>query len=380
MRILVVSSSRADWGLLAPVLAELRKTQGFEAQLALTGQHLMPGSSSLEGVRNEGFAIDHLVDIGLSDEDSPAAAAQAMGSAVAQFGELLARSRPDLMMVLGDRYEILAVVAAAQIASVPVAHLCGGDVTEGAIDDAIRHAVTKLASLHFVSNSQSFDRVRQLGEPDERIFDVGSPGLDRIRSCAPLERHELLAELGLPKCDRFFVATYHPETLARDVMSGCRAMLKALDAFPQIGLVFTGSNADPGARAIDALVKHYAAARRNATFHETLGSHRYFSALAHADAVIGNSSSGIYEAPSFNVPTINIGDRQKGRLRASSVIDCAANVDDIRRAIDGALRMDCSMAVNPYGDGTAAAQIAHALQGLGDTSSLARKTFVDRLQ
>lgn len=376
MKVLAVSTSRADWGLLAPVVAELRRRRCFDVKLALTGQHLAPESNSLNLIQAEGATIDYTVEMGTHD-DSPPALANAMGAAAAGIGKTIAQARPDLMLVLGDRYEMLSVVSAAVVARVPVAHLCGGDITEGAIDDSLRHAITKLSSLHFVTNSDAARRVAQLGEPADRIFDVGSPGLDRIEECPVMDRPTLLADLGLPDCSRFFVVTYHPATLSTDTLLGCRSMLDALDRFPEIGLIFTGSNADPGAREIDAAVREYASQRANAVFHETLGSRRYFSALSHGDAVVGNSSSGLYEAPSFKVPTVNIGDRQKGRLRATSVIDCSDDVDEIEKAIREAIRMDCSEVLNPYGDGMAAKKIANILENLVEPALLIQKTFVD---
>ena len=378
MRILVVSSSRADWGLLAPVVAELRRRPAFQVELALAGQHLMPGSDSLRLIEAEGVSADYLIDMKLGDDDSPAALARAMGVATRGVGEALAASQADLMLVLGDRYEILSTVSAAAVARVPVAHLCGGDVTEGAIDDAIRHAITKLSSLHFVTNAASAARVAQLGEEPARIFDVGSPGLDRMLETRLMTQGELLAEVGLAGCNRYFLVTCHPTTLAGDPLLDCRAMLSALERFPDFCLIFTGSNADPGARAIDAEIQAFAAKRENAVFHETLGSTRYFSALANAAAVIGNSSSGLYEAPSFKVPTVNIGDRQKGRLRAASVIDCPPQPDAVAEAIELALQLDCTAVANPYGDGQAARRIADALGEVADPAGLTRKTFVDR--
>lgn len=377
MRILVVSSSRADWGLLAPVVAELRARPGFDVHLALTGQHLMQGSDSLDAVKSEGVIIDHLVPMGLSADDRPAALAQAMGKAVAGVGELIGDIAPDLLMVLGDRYEILSAVTAAVVARVPVAHLCGGDVTEGAIDDSIRHAITKLSSLHFVTNVEAERRVRQLGEPEDRVFTVGSPGIDRMVATVPLSRTDLLRGVGLDPDRPFLLVTLHPATLAADPLDESRALVSALEEFSGHALLLTGSNADPGARAIDAIMQAFAADRGNAAFERSLGSQRYFSALRHAAAVVGNSSSGLYEAPSFKVPTVNIGDRQKGRLRARSVIDCEPSKDAIVAAISRALDLDCADVINPYGDGRTSVRIADILETIDEPTSLARKTFVN---
>ena len=294
------------------------------------------------------------------------------------MGAALDRDRPDLMLVLGDRYEILCAVQAALLAGVPVAHLCGGDITEGAMDDAIRHAITKLSALHFTSNAEAARRVRQMGEDPARVFDVGSPGIDRLRSLTPIAPGALLADLGLAAPQGpVFVVTFHPETLAEAGAAQARALCDALDAFPEATLIVTGSNADPGARAVDRVMTGYAAARATAAHRASLGSRRYVSALAMADAVIGNSSSGLYEAPSFGIPTVNIGDRQAGRLRGPSVIDCPPERDAIVAAIRRALRTDCSTMTNPYGDGHSAARITAALARIDTPRSLLRKRFRD---
>ena len=379
MRILVISSSRADWGLLAPVVDELRRRPSIHVELALMGQHFMPGSDSLSQLAAEGVCADYEIDMGLSDDDSPLALAEAMSVAIRGVAHAIARGRPDLVLVLGDRYELLSAVSAALLAMVPVAHLCGGDVTEGAIDDAVRHAITKLSALHFVTNAQSAARVAQLGEAEDRIHDVGSPGLDRMLQLLLMTRAELLAEVGLAPDARYFLITCHPATLSEDPLRECRAVLGALARYPGHSLLFTGTNADPGARAIESEIRSFVSGTENAVFHETLGSRRYFSALAYSDVVIGNSSSGLYEAPSFKVPTVNIGDRQKGRPRAASVIDCPPDPDAVARAIADALRLDCADAVNPYGDGHAAARIADVITGIADPASLVRKPFIDRL-
>ena len=377
MRVLAVTGTRADWGLLAPVLTALREDTGFQLELAATGQHLMSGSTSLDEVHADHFEIAHRVDMQLSGDDSAAAVSRAMGAGLAGFGQLLAAHRPDLMLVLGDRYEILGAVCAALLARVPVAHLCGGDVTEGAIDDSIRHAITKMSHLHFVSHAEARDRVIQLGEQPENIYLVGSPGLDRIRQISLMGRNELLESVWLQPCARNLLITFHPVTLADDSMSQCLAMLEALAGLPDTGFICTGSNADPEGRRIDEAMQDFVARRPNAVFHASLGSRRYFSALAQVDAVVGNSSSGLYEAPSFKVATVNIGDRQKGRPRAASVIDCDPETPAIRAAIDKALGLDCCKVVNPYGDGHTADRVRLILSAITEPKSLLRKRFTD---
>lgn len=377
MKILAVTGTRADWGLLAPVLEHLRDDPRSKLVLMVTGQHLSPGSRSLQAIRDEGFVVHHQVDMELSEDDCPASLATSMGLVLAGTGTVLAKECPDLLLVLGDRYEILAVVSAAALARVPVAHLCGGDLTEGAMDDAIRHAVTKLSALHFVSNEEAAARVRQLGEALDRVHCVGSPGLDRIRQIEPLSRDSFFREVGLVPRERNLLITFHPPTLSVDMVVQCETLLEALSGFPDVGMIFTGSNADPGGRTIDAVVIEYVARHDNAVFHASLGSRRYFSALTYVDAVVGNSSSGLYEAPSFAVPTVNIGDRQARRPRAASVIDCAAEAAAIRSAIQQAFRLDCSGVVNPYGDGRAASRIVELISAIESPGRLIRKSFVD---
>lgn len=377
MKILAITSTRADWGLLAPVLDTLRDDDRFALEIVATGHHQMEGSSSLAAIEDEGHEITYRIDMELGDDDSPSRLAQAMGTLVAGMGPVLASSKPDIVLVLGDRYEILAAVQAAVVARVPIAHLCGGDVTEGAIDDSIRHAITKLAALHFPTNAESAARIVQMGEDPTRVHNVGSTGLDRIRDLQPLSREEFFDAVGLEARTRNFVVTFHPATLSSDSLTQAQAMLDALDAFPETGLIFTGSNADTGGREIDALVESYVADREHAVFHASLGSKRYFSAMTHCDAVVGNSSSGILEAPSFKIPTVNIGDRQARRPRAASVIDCEARREDIVAAIREALKLDCASVESPFGDGHAAGRITDVLAQSGAPETLVRKSFVD---
>lgn len=370
--ILAVTGTRADWGLLVPVLRALRGDAAFHLRIAVTGQHLMPGSPSLDEIIENGFAADHRVDIDLSG-DSNLAVTKSMGLAVIGFAELIERARPDLIVLLGDRFEIHAAATAALVAKVPVAHLSGGDVTEGAIDDAFRHGITKMAHLHFVTNTEAARRVIQLGEDPARVFNVGNPGLDRIRELEPSSKEEFFASIGLRPQRRNLLITFHPVTLADDSDRQCAAMLGALAAVAEVGMIFTGSNADPGARAIDRMIESFAADRPNAVFIPSLGFRRHASALSHVDAVVGNSSSGLTEAPSFGIATVNIGDRQKGRLRAASIIDCEPNEKDIAAAIEKALSFERAAVENPYGDGHAAERIVAVLKTIRDPASLLRK-------
>jgi UDP-N-acetylglucosamine 2-epimerase (non-hydrolysing)/GDP/UDP-N,N'-diacetylbacillosamine 2-epimerase (hydrolysing) len=356
----------------------LRADPAFALDLIVTGQHLVPADdNTAEAIKAEGFAPSATIDMLLAS-DAPVAVAKSMGLATAGFADAFARLAPDLVLVLGDRYEILAAVQAAVVARLPVAHLCGGDITEGAMDDAIRHAVTKLSHLHFVTNEAAARRVWQLGEDPARVHCVGSPGLDRIRQTKLLDRAAFFRRVGFEPRASNLLVTFHPETLHADPLGQCRELLAALHELgPEFGFIFTGSNADPGGRGVDRLVGEFVAAHDNACAHASLGAALYFSALSHASAVVGNSSSGLYEAPTFKVPTVNIGDRQRGRLRAASVIDCAAERRAIGAAIRKALTLDCAGVINPYGDGHASERIVAVLRGLGDPRQLVHKRFVD---
>jgi UDP-hydrolysing UDP-N-acetyl-D-glucosamine 2-epimerase len=376
LEILAVTGTRADWGLLVPVIRAVRENAAFRLRLAATGQHLMPESASLEEIKNDGFAIDHRVDIKLT-EDSSLGVTKSMGLAVIGFAELFDRARPDLILLLGDRFEIHAVASAAQVAKIPVAHLCGGDLTEGAIDNAFRHGITKMSHIHFVTSDDAAHRVVQLGEEPKRVFNVGSPALDRIRGIKPMPRESFFASIRLQPQPRNLIITFHPVTLADDSEEQCQALLAALEPLFDVGMIFTGSNSDPGARTIETMVRNFAWARPDAVFIPSLGFERYVTALHYVDAVVGNSSSGICEAPSFGIPTVNIGNRQKGRLRAASVIDCNANTKDIAAAVSHALKLDCSDVKNPYGDGRAVERVIAVLEGIGDPARLIAKKFRD---
>lgn len=378
LKICAVTGSRADWSLLSVALQSIGRDPDFEVVLAVTGQHLAPGpDGSVRDIEADGFTIDAKVETLLASDGS-ASTAKAMGLGLIGFADALERLCPDLLIVLGDRYEVLAAVGAALVARLPVAHLCGGDVTEGAMDEAIRHSITKMSHLHFVTNDESARRVRQLGEDPRRIHVVGSTGLDRIRLTPVLEQKAFFDAIGFTPRRRNLLVTFHPVTLGEDSSAQCDALLAALDRLgSDTGLIFTGANSDPGHLDIMRKVESFVAGRKNALLRPHLGPKLYYSAMEHVDAVVGNSSSGVYEAPSFKVPTVNIGDRQKGRLRAASVIDCAPTESAIHTAIAQAYDLDCSAVANPYGDGRASERIVAVLKGLTDPRSLLKKAFFD---
>lgn len=377
MKVLAVSGTRADWGLLQPVLTLIRDDPRFTLEILVTGQHMMENNNSAKVIETADFNLDYRINMGLTGNENDAALCAATGRAVEGVGTALLASKPDLMLVLGDRYEILGAVTAALLSKVPVAHIAGGDLTEGAFDDSIRHAITKMSSIHFTTTKEASSRVRQMGEDPEQIVVTGSPGIDQIFTVPLMERASFFDSLGLKPQKRNFIITLHPETLSKNNKLMAHAMLSALNAFSNIGLIFTGSNADPGAAELDEIISTWAAKRKNAVFYKSLGSSRYFSALKHCDLVLGNSSSGLYEAASFGTPTVNIGDRQARRVRPISVFDCRPEVKDIYKAIDSALTKDWSGIKSPYGDGQAALRIVSYLASVTNPAALIRKSFKD---
>jgi UDP-N-acetylglucosamine 2-epimerase (non-hydrolysing)/GDP/UDP-N,N'-diacetylbacillosamine 2-epimerase (hydrolysing) len=378
--ICAVTGSRADYGLLLPVLRGIQQHPSLELQLVAGGSHLEPRfGHTVDAIRADGFSIDASIALGLEGDDN-ITVSRALARMIDGMGEVLDRLRPDLLLVLGDRYEILGAVQAALIARIPVAHIAGGDLTEGAFDDAIRHAISKMAHLHFVTNAQAAQRVRQLGEDPAHVHLSGSPGIDQLLHTPRLTQAELEQRLGMTLRRRNLAITFHPPTLdAASAASQVGQLLAALQALgDDTGLVFTGANADPAGQTVNAMVAAFVAGRDNAVQHLSLGQQAYYSLLENVDAVVGNSSSGLYEAPSFHTPTVNIGDRQQGRLKADSVIDCPPETEAIVRAIEHAWDMDCSAVQNPYGDGRATERILAVLGGPWDPAELIRKRFVDR--
>lgn len=379
-RICVVTGSRAEYGLLYWVLHDLRADPAFELQLVVTGSHLSSGHGrTVEVIEADGFDIDRRVAIPL-DDDSAEGVARATGLALTGLSQAFAALAPDLVLVLGDRYEILAAATAALLHRIPLAHIAGGDLTEGAIDESIRHAITKMAHLHLVTNEEAAGRVRQMGEDPARVIVVGSPGLDHLRRKPLLDRAELERALGSPLGRRNLLVTFHPVTLAADDgLSQFEALLAALAATDtDTSLWITRPNADTGSRAISTRLDAFVAAHApRVRVFDSLGQGRYLSLMACADAVVGNSSSGLYEAPSLQVPTVNIGERQHGRQAAGSVLHCAPEREAITAALSRAYALDCSGTVNPYGDGHSAARIIDALRARPPRAALLRKPFHD---
>jgi UDP-N-acetylglucosamine 2-epimerase (non-hydrolysing)/GDP/UDP-N,N'-diacetylbacillosamine 2-epimerase (hydrolysing) len=377
-RICVVTGSRAEYGLLYWVLHDLRADPGVELQIVATGMHLAPEYGlTVREIESDGFTVTRRVEMLLSS-DTPGGVAKSMGLGVIGLSDALLALAPDVALVLGDRFEILAAAQACLIHKIPLAHIAGGDVTEGAFDESIRHAITKMAQVHFVTNEDAARRVCQMGEDPARVHVVGSPGLDHLHRRPLLGRPELEASLGAPLGAKNLLVTFHPVTLdEHEGMGELDALLGALAATPpDTHLWFTRPNADTGSRAISARLDSFAAQHAGRVkVYTSLGQLRYLSLMAQVDVVVGNSSSGLYEAPSFGVPTVNLGDRQRGRLAAASVLHCRAEQSAIADALQRALALDCTGVVNPYGDGHSAPRIVRVLRSLPPAAALLRKPF-----
>jgi UDP-hydrolysing UDP-N-acetyl-D-glucosamine 2-epimerase len=377
VRVCVVTGTRAEYGLLRPVLRGLTADDRFDLQVVATGAHLSPEFGlTVTEIEDDGFAVDERVEMLLSS-DSAVGVTTSLGLATIGAAGALDRLAPDLVLVLGDRYEILGVVQAALVARVPVVHLSGGDVTEGAIDDAIRHAVTKMSHLHLPFTDDAGARIRQLGEDPARVVVTGNPGLDELVAVDRWSRAELETALGFDLRERNLLVTYHPVTLADEPPAATfEALLDALDALgPEVGLILTGSNADTEGRVLLEMMRTFASARPNAVAHTSLGADRYQQTLHVVDAVVGNSSSGIIEAPAAGVPSVNVGERQRGRLRAPSTVDCPPTRDAIVGAVEQVLGWTDVPAGSPYGDGHATERILAAIAALDDPRALLEKRF-----
>ena len=380
-KICVVTGTRADYGLLRWVMQGIVDAEGLELQVVATGMHLSPEFGlTYRDIEGDGFRIDRKVDMLLSS-DSAAGATKSMGLGLIGLADALEGLKPDLVLLLGDRFEMLSAAAAALLARIPIAHLHGGESTEGSVDEAIRHSVTKMAHLHFVAAEAYRQRVIQLGEDPGRVFLVGGLGIDNIQKLQLLERPALEQALGFELGRKSLIVTFHPATLdAQAVDAQMAGLLDALSGMDDTQLVFTLPNADAGSRALIDRVRQFVANRSNARAYTSLGQLRYLSCLRHVDGVVGNSSSGLIEAPSFGKGTVNIGDRQSGRLKADSVIDCDADSASIaaalRRLYSPVFQESLKTVRNPYGVGGASEKIVRILQDCPLGSTL-KKTFYD---
>jgi UDP-hydrolysing UDP-N-acetyl-D-glucosamine 2-epimerase len=378
-RIAVVTVSRSDWGHLLPVLEEIRRAPDLELCLLVTGMHLSSDFGlTVAAIEADGWPIAERVPM-LDADDSPEGIAAAVGRGVAGLAAAYARRRPDLVVVLGDRFEMLAAAVAALPFALPVAHIHGGEESQGAIDNQIRHAITKLAHVHFASAALHAERLAGLGEEPWRIHAVGAPGLDRLRGLSYLDRAAIAGALRLDPARPWVLVTFHPVTLEyRDTAEQATELLAALEKTDG-EMILTYPNADTAGRVIIEHLEDWAARHPQARLSRSLGEQMYCSLLREAAVMVGNSSSGLIEAPSFALPVVNIGSRQRGRLRGANVIDVAPTRGDIRRGIETALGPGFREALrgmpNPYGDGTAAPRIAAILRRLALDARLIEKRF-----
>ena len=377
----VVTGTRAEYGLLRPLIDKLYNSAVIELRLVVTGAHLnVAFGETFREIEADGYPIDAKIELELSS-DTDTGMAKATGLAIVSFVDYFGGHRPHMVVLLGDRFELFAAAVAVSMLRIPIAHIAGGDTSEGAVDEFIRHSITKMSYLHFPTNEESRKRIIQLGEAPERVFNVGALNVDNIVSCPLLSCEELSSDLCFDLSGEYILITYHPATMDEDSdAAGVKELLNAVERFPEAKLLITKANADAGGRAINAALDAFAASRSNCAIFASLGSLRYLSAVKHASIVVGNSSSGLYETPSFGVPCVNIGDRQRGRLRAANVIDSIVETEAIEAAIRKALseefRSIVRETVSPFGDGRAAERIMEKIVfSLQDESIDLKKEF-----
>lgn len=381
----VITGTRAEYGLLRPVISKISQDLDMELQLVVTGMHLSPEFGlTYQEIEQDGFQITERNEMLLSS-DTPGGIAKSVGLGLIGFADIFTRLMPDIVVILGDRYEIFAAAAAALIHRIPIAHIHGGELTLGAVDDAVRHSVTKMSALHFTAAEEYRRRVIQLGEQPDRVWNVGALGVENIKRQKLLSRKELADSIAFSLDAPYVVVTFHPVTLEHNTAGNQFGnLLEALERFQDYRIIFTKANADTEGRIINGAIDRYVSRNRDrAAAVTSLGRVRYLTALKYCEMVIGNSSSGIIEAPSFNIPTVNIGDRQSGRVYAKSVINCGNETEEIIGAIDQAKKLKAGNKLNdiknPYeGENTSERIVSeiknYVLQGLE-----AKKIFYDIL-
>ena len=379
-KICVFTGARAEFGLLRRVMRGIQDFPDLTLQIVATGMHLSPEfGMTIQEIRSDGFEPDETIEILLSG-DTPTAVCKSMGLGLISYGEALERLQPDILVVLGDRFEALCAAAAACVSRIPVAHIHGGELTRGAMDEAFRHAITKMSHLHFTSTEEYRKRVIQLGENPDYVFNVGALGVEVIRKLGLLSLRDLENEIGFRITSPCILVTFHPVTLEKD--SGERQfqiLLNALDELSDLRIIFTKANADTDGRIINMMIDKYVAKNKDSSIAFTsMGQLRYLSSMQYVDAVVGNSSSGIIEAPCFAVPTVNIGDRQQGRVRPASVIDSDLTKESIFQSLQKALSSDFKKKlrgmVHPYEKENTAGSIMDIIRKC-DLSKILKKEF-----
>lgn len=379
-KICIITGSRAEWGLLKRIAQLIEGSKELQLQIIATNMHLSPEFGlTYKEIETDGFYIDRRVEMLLSG-DSANATTKSVGLATIGFADAYEDLKPDLLVVLGDRYEILAAVSAALFFKIPVAHLHGGEITEGAYDDSIRHAITKMSHLHFTSTDEYRNRVIQMGENPQNVYNVGSVGIDNIKNIKLYGKEELEESINGFKVDRnTIVVTFHPVTMENGTAKlQMDQLLSALDMLPQIRVIFTMPNSDTDGRVLIDMIKRWCEMNMGRSIWFTsLGLKRYLSALQYVGAVVGNSSSGILEVPSFGIPTLNIGNRQKGRIRAESVIDCEPETEQIKQNILAIIKKDTTFVENPYEKADTAKEIVKIIEK-SSINTLLQKHFYDK--
>jgi UDP-N-acetylglucosamine 2-epimerase (non-hydrolysing)/GDP/UDP-N,N'-diacetylbacillosamine 2-epimerase (hydrolysing) len=382
-KIAVVTGTRAEYGLLYWIIKGIHEDPGLELQLIVTGMHLSTEFGyTVKDIDKDGFPIADRIEMLLSS-DTKVSTSISMGIGLAGFAKAYERLKPDIILVLGDRFEIFSAVSAAVPLRIPVAHIHGGEATEGVMDEQFRHAITKMSAIHFPAAQRYADRIIQMGEKPGMVYCFGAPGLDNIYKLKLMNRKILVSDLDLPEKTKIGVVTFHPETIDNfPVESQTQELLKALSELEGIFWVITMSNADPGGRTIQALMEKFVPENAGKVkLFASLGQLRYLSLLKHADLMVGNSSSGIIEAPSFKLPVVNIGDRQAGRIRSENIIDvplCRKRdiVKAISRAISDSFRTSLKSLESPYGKGDAGKKIVKVLKAV-DLSGILKKEFYE---
>jgi GDP/UDP-N,N'-diacetylbacillosamine 2-epimerase (hydrolysing) len=380
-KICVVTGSRADYGLLRWVMEGIKDNSDLTLQVIVTGMHLSSAfGNTYKDVEADGILIDRKV-VALSDDDSPVGIAESMSNVLAGCAEAFRELKPDIVVVLGDRFEIFAAASAALVAKIPIAHLHGGESTVGAFDEAMRHSITKMSQIHFVAAKAYADRVVQLGETPSKVFNVGGLGIDNIKNLNLLSLEELETSLQVELDKQSLLVTFHPVTLEDETGEHqMRELLNALSELKDTSIIFTMPNADTGGRRLTKMINEYVSQNVNSRVFTSLGQLQYLSCLAHVDAMVGNSSSGLIEAPSFKKGTINIGDRQLGRLQATSVINCPPEKYAISAALEKLYSADfqtsLAQTINPYGEGGASLKIVEILSTV-TLDGILKKIFHD---
>lgn len=382
-KICILTATRAEYGLLKPIIIKLMGVSEFDVRVVVTGAHLLPEFGlTYKEIEDDGIKIDKKIEILLSS-DTPASISKSMGLAMISFADYFEELMPDMLLVLGDRYETLAVSCVAMNQRIPIAHLYGGEITEGAVDESIRHAITKLSYLHFTSTEEYRNRVIQLGENPDRVFCVGAIGIENILNEKLLNKEELENAIDFKLDKPYAVVTFHPVTLENSSSEEqFQELLNACKHYKDMMFIFTKANADTDGRIINRMIDSFVKENKNTVAFTSLGMQRYLSALKYCSMVIGNSSSGLLEAPSFGIPTINIGDRQKGRLQADSIINCepilSEILDAIEKASSGEFLDKAKETMNPYGDGNTSVKVVNIVKKFTLENSInLKKQFFD---